>query len=53
MGGQRTITFGHSEQLDGRNWLLMAAASIVLAISKIMHKKSYEQQDGQNEPWAK
>ena len=50
MGGQRTvIIFRPSEQLDGRNWFLMVAPSIVLAISKFAYRQSNEEQDMQNE----
>ena len=49
MGGQRTvIIFRQSEQLDGRNWFVMVAPSIVLAISKFVYRQSNEEQDVQN-----
>ena len=40
---------GHSERLDGRNWLFMFAPSFVLAISNFVYRQSNEEQDGQNE----
>ena len=48
-GRELSSALGHSEQLDGRNWLLMVAPSIVLAISHFVYRQSNEEQDGQNE----
>ena len=44
---------GYSERLDERNWLLMVAPSIVLAISNLVYRQSNEEQDGQNEFMSK
>ena len=48
-GREPSSVFGHSERLDGINWLLMVAPSILLAISNFVYKQSNEEQDGQNE----
>ena len=48
-GREPSSVFRHSERLDGRNWFLMVAPSIVLVISKFVYRKSNEQQDVQNE----
>ena len=49
-GREPSSVLRHSEQLDGRrNWFLMVAPSIVLAISKFVYRQSNEEQDVQNE----
>ena len=48
-GREPSSMFGHSEPLDGRNWLLVVAPSIVLAISNFVLRQSNEEQDVQHE----
>ena len=52
-GRELPLVFRHSERLDGRNWFLMVALSIVLAISKFVWRQSNEEQDVQNEIMGK
>ena len=46
-GREPSSVFRHSEQLDGRNWFLMVAPGIVLAISKFVYRQSNEEKDVQ------
>ena len=52
-GREPSSVFRRSERLDGRNWLLTVARSIVLAISEFVYRQSNEEQDGQNEIMGK
>ena len=48
-GREPSSVFRRSERVDGSNWLLVVAPSIVLATFNFAHRQSNEEQDGQNE----
>ena len=54
LGREPSSVFGHSERLDGKNWLLMVTPSIVLAISNFLcTDRAMRSKTGKMNSWAK